>query len=160
MLHVYWSRQPRVFRHLPTLLLTLSGRVTHICVGNLTIIGSDNGLSPGQRQAIIRTNAGVVLIGPLGRNFNEILIEICTFSFKEMHLKMSSGKWRPSCLGLNVLRTNSYFSSTIETTKFLSSLFSDTWCELKGYHNPTRCSSCKGVLDCNTINSLAPERFQ
>ena len=32
---------------------THSGRVTHICVGNLTIIGSDNGLSPGRRQAII-----------------------------------------------------------------------------------------------------------
>ena len=33
--------------------LTHWGRVTHICVGNLTIIGSDNGLSPGRRQAII-----------------------------------------------------------------------------------------------------------
>ena len=32
--------------------LTHWGRVTHICVGNLTIIGSDNGLSPGRRQAI------------------------------------------------------------------------------------------------------------
>ena len=37
-------------------LLTHWGRVTHICVGNLTIIGSDNGLSPGRRQAIIWTN--------------------------------------------------------------------------------------------------------
>ena len=33
--------------------LTLWGRVTHICVGNLTNIGSDNGLSPGRRQATI-----------------------------------------------------------------------------------------------------------
>ena len=32
------------------------------------------------------------------------LIEIYTFSFKKMHLEMSSGKWKPSCLGLNVLR--------------------------------------------------------
>ena len=40
------------------------------------------------------TNAGILLIGPLGTNFSEILIEIHTFSFKEMHLKMSSGKWR------------------------------------------------------------------
>ena len=34
------------------MLLTHWGRVTHICVGNLTIIGLDNGLSPGRRQAI------------------------------------------------------------------------------------------------------------
>ena len=70
--------------------LTHWGRVTHICVNKLTIIGSYNGLSPGRRQAIIWTNAGILLIGPLGTNFNEILIKIHTFSFKKMHLKMSS----------------------------------------------------------------------
>ena len=79
------------------------GRVTHICVVKLTIIGSDNGLSPGRRQAIIWTNAGILLIGLLSTNFSEILIGIQTFSFKKMHLKMSSAKWRPFCLGLNVL---------------------------------------------------------
>ena len=78
--------------------------MTQICVGNLTTIGSDNGLSPGRRQAIIWTNAGILLIGHPGTNLGEILIEIHTFSFKIIHLKMSSGKWRPSCLGLNVLR--------------------------------------------------------
>ena len=31
---------------------------------DLTIIGSDNGLSPGRRQAIIRTNVEILLIGP------------------------------------------------------------------------------------------------
>ena len=84
------------------IMLTHWGRVTNICVGNLTIIGSDNGLSPYRRQAIIWTNAGILLIGPL-RTFSEILIYIQTFSFKKMHLKMSSAKWRPFCLGLNVL---------------------------------------------------------
>ena len=83
--------------------LTHWGRVTHSCVGKLTIIASDNGLSPGRRQAIIWTNAGILLFGPLGSNFSEILIEMCTFSFKKMHLKLSSAKWRPFCLGLNVL---------------------------------------------------------
>ena len=77
------------------LKLTHWGRATHICVGKLTIIVSDNGLSPGRRQAIIWTNAGILLIGPLGTNFSEILIGIQTFSFKKMHLKMSSAKWRP-----------------------------------------------------------------
>ena len=56
-------------------------------ISKLTITGSDNGLSPGRRQAIIWINAGIMLIGPLGTNFNEILIEIYTFSFKKMHSK-------------------------------------------------------------------------
>ena len=77
--------------------------MTHICVSKLTRIGSDNGLSPGRRQAIIETNAGILPIGPLGANSSEIIIEIQTSSFKKMHLKMSSAKWRPFCLGLNVL---------------------------------------------------------
>ena len=83
--------------------LTHWGRMTHICVGKLTIIGSDNGLSPGRHQAIIWTNAGMLLFGPVGSNFSENLIEIDTFSLKKMHLKPSSAKWRPFCLGLNVL---------------------------------------------------------
>ena len=85
------------------LALTHWGWVTHICVGKLTIIGSANGLAPGRRQAIIWTNAGILLIEPLGTNFSEILIRIQIFSFKKMRLKMSSAKWRPFCLGLNVL---------------------------------------------------------
>ena len=40
--------------------LTHWGGVTHICVGNLTIIGPDNGVSPGRRRAIIWTNAGTL----------------------------------------------------------------------------------------------------
>ena len=83
--------------------LTHWGRVTHICVDKLTIIASDNGLSPGRRQAIIWTNDWILLFGRLGTNFSEILIEIHAFSFRKMHLKMSSAKWRPFCLGLNVL---------------------------------------------------------
>ena len=62
------------------------GRVTHICVSKLTIIGSDNGLSPGRRQAIIWTNAGILLIRPIETNFSEILLKIHTFSFKKSHL--------------------------------------------------------------------------
>ena len=77
--------------------------MTHICVGELTIIGSDNALSPGRRQAIIWTNAGILLIRTLGTNFSEILGEIHSFSFSKMHLKMSSAKWRLFGLGLNEL---------------------------------------------------------
>ena len=77
--------------------------MTHICVNKLTIIGSDNCLSPDRRQAIMWTNAGILLIRPSGTNFSEILIAIDVFSFKKIYLKMSSAKWRPFCLGLNVL---------------------------------------------------------
>ena len=83
--------------------LTHWGRMTHICVSKLTIIGSDNGLSPERRQFNIWTNAGILLIGTLGTSFSEILGEINTFSFKKMHLKTSSAKRWPFCLGLNVL---------------------------------------------------------
>ena len=83
--------------------LTHWDRVTHICVSKITIIGSDNGLSPGRRQAIILTNDGILLTGPLRTNFSGIWIQINTFSFARMHLKMSSGKFRPYFLGLNVL---------------------------------------------------------
>ena len=83
--------------------LTHWGRVTHICVRKLTTFDSDNSLSPGRRQAIISTNAGILLIWTLGPNFSEILIEIHTFSFTKMHLKMSSRKWQTFCLSLNVL---------------------------------------------------------
>ena len=83
--------------------------MVHICASNLTIIGSDNGLSPSRRQAIIWTNDGILLIRTLGTNFSEILSEIHTLSFKKMHLKISSAKWRPFCLGLNVLSHCSYW---------------------------------------------------
>ena len=77
--------------------------MTHICVSKLTIIVPDNGLSPSRRQAIIWTNAGILLIRTSATNFSKILSEIHIVSFKKMHLKMSSAKWRPFCLGLNVL---------------------------------------------------------
>ena len=90
----------------PIVVLIHWGRVMHICVSKQTIIGSDNGLSPGQRQAIIWTNAGILLIGTLGTNFGEIFIEVRIFSFKKISLKVSSAKWLPCCLGRNELNGN------------------------------------------------------
>ena len=88
-----------------TSTLTHWGRVTHICVGKLTIIGSDNGLSPERPQAIIWTNAGILLIGPLGTNFSEILIEIQTFfteenTFENVVCKMLFISSRPQCVNV------------------------------------------------------------
>ena len=83
-------------------LLTHWGWVMYICVSTLTTFGSDNGLVPGRHQAIIWTNAEILLIRTLGTNFSEISNEICTFSLRKMHLKISA-KWRRFCLSLNVL---------------------------------------------------------
>ena len=51
------------------------------------IIGTDDGLSPGWRQAIIWNNAGILLIVPFWTNFSEILIKINIFLFKKKHLQ-------------------------------------------------------------------------
>ena len=109
------------------------GRVTHICVGNLTIIGSDNGLSPDRRQAIIWTNAGLLSIEPLRTYFSENYIKIQPFSLKKMHVKMLSAKWRPFCLGLNVLTQR-----------------------LVGYQDNSPISSCHNTLPIQAINHKIP----
>ena len=74
-------------------LLTLNS-LTYKFVSKLANIGSENGLSHDRRQVTIWTNAGILLIGPWGTNFNEILIGIHIFSFTKMHLKTSSVKSR------------------------------------------------------------------
>ena len=66
----------------------------HICISKLTIIGSDNGLSPRRHQTIIWTNAAVLFIWPLGPKFiqeNAFQIVVC-----EMEAILS----RPDCVKL------------------------------------------------------------
>ena len=82
--------------------LTHWGRGTQLSVGKLIIIGSYNGLSPDRRQAIIWTNARFIVNWTLANTFQWKFIQIQQFSLKKMHVKMSSAKWSPSCLGLNV----------------------------------------------------------
>ena len=105
--------------------------MTHICVGKLIIIGSDNGLSPGRHQAIIWTNAALLSIGPLRTYFSENLFKIQQFLLKKLHVKMSSAKWRPSCLGLHVLiaEGNRYIMAYISTygrCEILHGLYGDS----------------------------------
>ena len=108
--HVTWQPLQGILSSYPVMQSSLSNSFNSliqsddICISKLTIIGSDNGLSPGLRQAIIWTNDGILLIRTFRTNFSEIVSEIHTFSLKKMHFKMSSGKWRPSCRGLNVLK--------------------------------------------------------
>ena len=105
-------------------ICTIIHRVTLICVSKLTIIVSDNGLLPGWHQVIIWTKPRILLIGPLRTNFNEILIGIHTSSFKKIHFKMSFGKWRPFCLGLNVLM-NWLVSTSINVYFSIPNLYHD-----------------------------------
>ena len=116
--HVKSWNELQWFDILSGISFTHWGRATHISVGNL-IAGWDNGLSPGRRQAIIWTNPGILLIGPSGTNFSEILIKILTFSFKKMRLKVLSAKWRPFCLGLNVL-IDPWYPTRDEVVPFLA----------------------------------------
>ena len=108
-LMVSWARMACVFVVYWALsqtfncMLTYWGRATHISISKQTIIGSDNGLSHGRRQAIIWTNDGILLTGTLGTNFHVTLSDIYTFFFMKMHLKMWSGKRRSFRLGLNKL---------------------------------------------------------
>ena len=59
--------------------------MTHIYASKLNIIGSDNGLSPGRREAIIWTNA--IVNWTRAKKLSEILIEFFTFSFKKMYFE-------------------------------------------------------------------------
>ena len=82
---------------------------SYVCCFQKAILSS---LSPGRRQAIFWTNI-ILSIWTLGRNSNEILSEIRVFSFKKMHLKMSSANWRPFCLGLSVLIRDHHYEDKL-----------------------------------------------
>ena len=76
------------------------GRVTHICVSKLTNIGSDNGLSPGPRHAIIWSSTVISSIGPMETkhqwNHNRNLyIFIQYYAFGNIVCKMASILFRP-----------------------------------------------------------------
>ena len=91
--------------------LTHWGWVTHRCVGKLTIFGSDNGLLPDRRQAIIWTSAGILLNGPLQTNFSEILnwnsnIFIQENAVENVVCEMAAILSQPQCVNTLKLRQN------------------------------------------------------
>ena len=96
----------RGFEDIAIDMLTQRGWVTYICVGKITIIGLDNGLSPGRRQAIIWTNGGILSTGPLGTNFSKKIYS------KFIHFHSRKCIWtgrlqngtilsRPQCVNVN-----------------------------------------------------------
>ena len=77
--------------------------MTHLCVSKITIIGSDNGLSPG-RKAIIWTNAGTLLISNLRSKVKWNLkkkksyIFIQENAFENVVREMAANLYRPQCI--------------------------------------------------------------
>ena len=69
--------------------------MTHICVSDLNIIGSDNGLSPGRRQAIIWTNAGILKTWILGKDNNAWCLLIYTLSIPWWSCSVSLSSLEP-----------------------------------------------------------------
>ena len=82
--------------------LTHWGRVTHICFRKLTIIGSDNGLSPGRRPAIIWTNTEYCQLDPWEQTSVKFSVKFIYFHWENAFENVVH-KWRPFCFGLNVL---------------------------------------------------------
>ena len=75
------------------------GRMMHICVSKIIIIGSNNGLTLGRRQAM--NQFWNIVNWSFRHKLSKIVIEMHTFSFNKMHLKMSA-KWSLFCLGLKI----------------------------------------------------------
>ena len=90
-----YENKRKFYRQYTFVMLTNWGWVTHICVSKLIIIGSDSGLAPSlylnQRWNIVNSNLK-----------NKLLWNSYIF-IHENAFEMSSGKWRPFCLTLNVL---------------------------------------------------------
>ena len=68
------------------------------CVGNLAIIGSDNGSAPSHYLNQCKNIVNLTIRNKIQWN----LMQIHTFSFKKMHVKTSFAKRQPFCLGLDV----------------------------------------------------------
>ena len=104
--------------------LTHCGIVKHICVNKLTIIGSDNGLSPGRCQAIIWTNAAILLIVPLVTNFSESQSKFKHFhwknTFEVVICEILSISHRPQCVNTAVTL---YFRCAFSAVSSMPSIF-------------------------------------
>ena len=77
----------------------------HICVNKLTSLVQIMACRLDGAKPLSEPMLEYCWLGPWEQTSppSEILIEIRPFSFKRMHWKMSSEKWCPFCLRLNVL---------------------------------------------------------
>ena len=103
--------------------LTHWGRMTHIWVSKITIIGSDNGLSPCQHQAIIWTNAGILLIGSLRTIFSENFNRNSNIFIKENAFENVIWKMATVLSRLSVLISHAIKGTLVAVT-------ADAWSEI------------------------------
>ena len=68
----------------------------------LATFGLDHGFAPDRAHAVVRSNAGLLLIGPLEINSGEIIIKIRQFHTSNV-IEKASVKWQSFYLGLRVL---------------------------------------------------------
>ena len=105
----YWSYYTLALNHRinsnqsVVVFLTHSCCVTHICVSKLSIIGSDNGLSPAWHQAIIWPNTGILSIRILGPKFQwnlkqNLCVVIQENAFKNVVCEVTAIVSRPQCV--------------------------------------------------------------
>ena len=89
--------------------------MTYICVSGITIIGSDNGLSPGRRQAIIWSNAGILLIEALEKklqwnSYRNYSIFIQENALECVVCEMTTILSRPQCVKPNCTVVSDFLS--------------------------------------------------
>ena len=87
----------------------------------------------------------VPIIRTLWTNFSEILGEIHSFSFKKMHLKVSSAKGRPFSLGLD------------ELSKDKMNCDPQQRCSEKSYHSSVNFVVPTTIVRYKLVNTLSPK---
>ena len=108
--------------------LTHWGRVRYICIRKVIIIGSDNDLSPGWCQAIIWTNAGILLIEPLGNKLQWNLNQNFYFfiqenAFEHVVWKMATIVSQPQCVNGLI----NYYATLADSSSALIRRISYSW---------------------------------
>ena len=137
---LYVTRISICHMHLPLQYhkpLTHWGRVTHICARILTIIGSDNSLSPGR----------ILSIGPQKQISVNLKRNLYIF-IQKVHVKMSFGKFR-QCWWCNVFKSNSPRSNN--DTKVYMDHYIPTPHFVIGGHNHCSYWSIQGNQSCDAI---------
>ena len=94
--------------------LTHCDRVTYICFSNLTVIGSDNVLSPSRCQDIIWANAGILLNGQTSGTF--IYFHSIKCIWKKCVCKMAAIMSRPQCIKIWICHTTMDITSGVDIT--------------------------------------------
>ena len=126
----------------------------HMCVSKLTTIGSDNGLSPGRRQAIIWTNAVILLIRPLGTSFSEILLKMYIFIQENA---FENALWKTSAILFPPQFVNSLRPCFCQTSLAWSMDFNEKSFDVYSYKilslpHTTKSGNCSDkIVDCKTF---------